>query len=149
MRTSIFPVPSSKGFTLVELMIVIVIVAILAAIAVPGYTSQIRKSRRTEARNALLDAAAREERFYATNNSYSIASSDLGYGAAWPTSVGSGYYSLGAACTGGGKTACTDYTLTATAIGTQAKDTLCTTLTLTSVGAQTSTGTATAATCWN
>jgi type IV pilus assembly protein PilE len=147
MRTSIFPVPSSKGFTLVELMIVIVIVAILAAIAVPGYTNQIRKSRRTEARNALLDAAAREERFYATNNAYSTASSDLGYGAAWPTSVGSGYYSLGAACTSGAP--CTAYTLTATAISTQVKDTSCTTLTLTSVGVQGSTGTATAATCWN
>jgi type IV pilus assembly protein PilE len=148
MRTSRLAVPSSRGFTLVELMIVIVIVAMLAAIAVPGYTSQVRKSRRTEARNALLDAAAREERFYATNNYYSVASSDLGYGAAWPTSVGSGYYSLGAACTSGGAL-CTAYTLTATAISTQVKDTSCTTLSLTSVGVQSSTGNATAATCWN
>jgi type IV pilus assembly protein PilE len=130
-------------------MVVILVISILAAIAVPGYTSQIRKSRRTEARNALLDAAGREERFFATNNYYSIASSDLGYGATWPPSVGAGYYSLSATCTGGGKTPCSDYTFTATAIGPQAKDTLCTALILTSVGAQTSTGTATAATCWN
>jgi type IV pilus assembly protein PilE len=149
MRKSIFPVRSPQGFTLVELMVVIVIVAILAAIAIPGYTSQVRKSRRTEARNALLDAAAREERFYATNNSYTVTGTDLGYGAALPVAVGSNYYQLAATCTGGGKTPCTDYTLTATAINTQAKDTSCTALTLTSVGVQGATGTATAATCWN
>ena len=149
MRKSIFFLPSPKGFTLVELMVVIMVVAILAAIAIPGYTSQIRKSRRTEARNALLDAAAREERFYATNNFYTIAASDLGYGAGpWPVNVGSNYYSLNATCTGG-KTPCTDYTLTATAINSQAKDAACTALTLTSVGTQSSTGVATAATCWN
>ena len=149
MRTSILPVPSSsRGFTLIELMIVIVIVAILAAITIPGYTSQVRKSRRTEARNALLDAAAREERFFATNNAYSVATSDLGYGAGpWPVNVGSNYYQLSATCTV--TTKCTDYTLTATAISPQDKDTACATFTLTQTGLQTSTGTATAATCWN
>ncbi len=55
-----------KGFTLIELMVTIMVAAILAAIAVPSYTSQIRKSRRTEARNAVLDAAAREERLFAS-----------------------------------------------------------------------------------
>jgi type IV pilus assembly protein PilE len=147
MRTSI--VPSSKGFTLVELMVVIVIAAVLAAIAIPGYTSQVRKSRRTEARNALLDAAAREERFYATNNYYSITSSDLGYGAAWATYVvGSNYYSLNAACTIVA-TRCVDYTFTAAAINTQTKDTACTALTLNWQGVQGATGTAAPATCWN
>ncbi len=150
MRKPKFSMPSFKGFTLVELMVVIVIVAILAAIAIPGYTSQIRKSRRTEARNALLDAAGREERFYATNNYYSVTSSDLGYGTgSWPINVGNNYYSLSATCTGGGKTPCTDYTLTATAINSQAKDAACTALTLTSAGLQGATGAATAATCWN
>jgi type IV pilus assembly protein PilE len=150
MRKSLFTVPSAKGFTLIELMVVVVIVAILAAIAIPGYTSQIRKSRRTDARNALLDAAAREERFYATNNYYSVTSSDLGYGAAWSAYVvGGNYYSLSAGACTIVNTHCTDYTFTATAINSQAKDTACTALTLTSVGAQLSTGSATAATCWN
>jgi type IV pilus assembly protein PilE len=151
MRTSIFRVRSSKGFTLVELMIVIVIVAILAAIAIPGYTSQIRKSRRTEARNALLDAAAREERFYATNNFYSVATSDLGYGAGpWPVKVGSNYYQLSVAVCTIVNTHCTDYAFTATAISPQDKDTACATLTLNQQGSQGFTGTAaTAATCWN
>ena len=150
MRKSQLSVPSPKGFTLIELMVVVVITAIIAAIAIPGYTSQIRKSRRTEARNALLDAAAREERFFATNNYYSILSTDLGYGAGpWPVKVGSSYYNLNVTCAAG-KNPCTDYTFTATAISPQDKDTACATFTLTSVGSQGYTGTAaTAATCWN
>ena len=150
MRNSIFSVSSSKGFTLVELMIVIVIVAILAAIAVPGYTSQIRKSRRTEARNALLDAAAREERFFATNNYYTVTGTDLGYGAALPIKVGNNYYQLGGTCTPNAAGHCIDYALTATAISPQDKDTACATFTLDQTGSQGFTGTAaTAATCWN
>jgi type IV pilus assembly protein PilE len=150
MRKSPVRMPSLKGFTLIELMVVIVIVAILAAITIPGYTSQIRKSRRTEARNALLDAAAREERFFATNNFYTVATTDLGYGAGpWPVNVGNNYYNLNVTCAAG-KNPCTDYTLTATAISAQNKDTACATFTLTQAGLQGATGSATAATtCWN
>ena len=57
----------SRGFTLVELMVVIVIASILMAIAVPSYKNSIRKSRRTDAKTALLDLAGREERFNSTN----------------------------------------------------------------------------------
>ena len=146
MKTFVSPRESSKGFTLIELMVVIVVVSILAAIAVPSYSSSVRKARRTEARNALLDAASREERFFATNNRYSITATDLGY-SAWQIPVGSNYYSLNATCAAAA--ACTDFTVTATAIGTQAKDTACATLSLTNTGVQAATGTATAATCWN
>ena len=55
------------GFTLIELMIVVVVLTLLAAIAIPTYSNQIRKSRRSEAKSALLDLAGREERFMATN----------------------------------------------------------------------------------
>jgi type IV pilus assembly protein PilE len=142
------PTRRSAGFTLVELMVVVLVTAILAAIAIPGYTAQIRKSRRTEARAALLDAAGREERFYATNNFYTVVSTNLGYTGTWPISVGSGYYSLTATCTNA-KDPCTDYMLTATAIGTQAKDAICATLTLSQSGLQGATGTGTATVCWN
>jgi type IV pilus assembly protein PilE len=50
----------SRGFTLVELMVVIVIASILMAIAIPSYKTSIRKSRRTDAKTALLDLAGRE-----------------------------------------------------------------------------------------
>ena len=86
--------PRMAGFTLIELMIVVLIVAVLASIAVPAYTGSVRKSRRTEAKTALADAAAREERYFATQNIYSSDPVALQYGSGpWPVSVGS-YYAL-------------------------------------------------------
>jgi type IV pilus assembly protein PilE len=71
-----------------------VITAILASIAVPAYNSSIRKSRRTEAKTAIMDLAAREERYFATQNMYTTSPSALAYGSgAWPISVGT-YYSI-------------------------------------------------------
>ena len=84
------------GFTLVELMIVVVIIAILASIAVPAYNSSVRKSRRTEAKTAISDFAAREERIYGTQNVYSNDPGVLGYtaaGGSWPVSTGT-YYQI-------------------------------------------------------
>jgi len=139
-----------RGFTLVELMVTIVIGAILAMIAIPSYNNQIRKSRRTEARNAVLDAAAREERFYSTNNKYSQAAADLGY-AALPQVVGGGYYQVDAKCTPAAP-ACTGFTITAAPQGTQVKDTACATFQVDQTGKQSVTGTTAAdatAPCWN
>lgn len=73
--------PLARGFTLIELMIAVAIVAILAAVAYPSYTDYVRKSRRAEARNALLDVAARQERRFSQLNSYSSTLSDFGYSA--------------------------------------------------------------------
>src|SRR5579862_5114765 len=83
-----------RGFTLVELMIVVVIGAILLSIAVPSYISSIRKSRRSEAKTAILELAGREERYLTTNPAgYSVTPADLGYGS-FATPVGSGYYTV-------------------------------------------------------
>lgn len=81
------------GFTLIELMIVVVIATILLTIAIPMYLGQIRESRRTDARNTLVDLAAREERYFATQNAYTPTAANLGY-TGWGTGnpVGSGYY---------------------------------------------------------
>jgi type IV pilus assembly protein PilE len=143
------------GFTLIELMITIVIGSILLGIAIPGYQSQIRKSRRTEARMAVLDLASREERFLSTSNTYSQTTTDVGYTGTFPVTVGSGYYTLTVtspdpAFTGAGGTG-PSYIITATATGTQVKDTACQTFTVTHLGAQTATdsGGAAAPTCWN
>ncbi len=82
------------GFTLVELMIVVAIATILFAIAVPSYMSQVRQSRRTEAKTALLDLAGREESFMSTNGSaYTNAAATLGY-SALPATTPNGYYTL-------------------------------------------------------
>lgn len=84
------------GFTLVELMIVITIVAVLAAIAIPSYQAQVRKGRRTDARSAVLDLASREERYYSASNQYTTDPTLLGYpaGAFNSLPIGSGYYTV-------------------------------------------------------
>ncbi len=139
---------SSGGFTLIELMVAVGIVAILASVAVAMYTSQVRQSRRTDARSALLDLAGREEKLFSTTNAYSATPSDLGYGPVgtlFPIVVGSGYYNVSVAI----GTPPVTYIVTATAIGTQASDAQCTTLSVNQLGAQSSTGTGTAASCWS
>jgi type IV pilus assembly protein PilE len=80
------------GFSLIELMVVVVITAILASIAVPAYQSSVQKSRRTEAKTAIMDLAAREERYFATQNVYTVSPAALAYGSgAWPISTGTYY----------------------------------------------------------
>ena len=64
-----------SGLTLIELMVVIAVLAILTAIGYPMYTEQIRKARRTDARNALHMIAIAQERFYTVNGMYA---DDLG-----------------------------------------------------------------------
>jgi type IV pilus assembly protein PilE len=155
----------ARGFTLVELMVVVMIATILTMIAIPAYTSQMRKSRRTEAKTALLDLAGREERYMATNGTYTALGKQLGYPAdGWPQLTSSKYYNItvspvtaataGTALTAG--TAAT-FLITATiATGTpQAKDTQCSAFAVDNTGNQlsyNSTSTFTTATsttgCW-
>ena len=147
----------SQGFTLIELMVALVVGSILLAIAVPSYQQQVRTSRRTEAKAALLDLAGREERFMSTNGvAYSNQFAQLGY-AAWPTPVGSGYYTIAqpVICASGAAACPTVSTFTITAIpvaGTsQAADTPCQSFTVTSTGQRTSAdggGLDTTTTCW-
>ena len=85
---------SVAGFTLIELMIVVLVAAILVAIAVPTYQSQMQHARRTDAKTALLDAAVREEKYRSLSNAYTVAPDKLGY-AQLPIQIGSNnYYTL-------------------------------------------------------
>lgn len=59
-----------RGFTLIELMVIVAIVAILAAIAYPAYQNYIRKARLEDARVAMMENIAFMEKHYATNNSF-------------------------------------------------------------------------------
>lgn len=150
-----------SGFTLIELMVVITIGAILLSIAIPGYQGQVRKSRRTEARNAVLDLASREERYLSVYNLYSQTPSDLGYATAPATTwagvgaIGSGYYTLNVAATAPNPAVVPPtpptYTITATAVGAQLKDAPCRTFVVNNLGQQTATdsGGAAAPACWN
>lgn len=141
------PRTTLDGFTLVELMVTVAVVAILATIAMANYSSQIQKSRRTDARSAVMDLAGREEKLFSTTNAYSGTPSDLGYGAVgavWPITVGSGYYQVSVTVANPP----ISYLITATTFGSQVSDAKCITLSVDQLGSQTSTGTETAATCW-
>jgi len=59
-----------KGFTLIELMIVVAIVAILAAVVYPSYQDSITKAKRAEGRAALMQVMQQQERYYTQNNTY-------------------------------------------------------------------------------
>ncbi len=69
----------NRGFTLVEVMIVMVVIAILGAIAMPSYTQYLKKSARKEAQQLLLQAAVRQETHLVRNGRYAANMSDLGF----------------------------------------------------------------------
>lgn len=130
-----------KGFTLIEVMVVVVIVAILAAVAIPSYQDSIRKTRRADAKEALTRVAALQERYFFTKNSYGSLE-DLGLVPAGVSILSSndGYYNLslvgGVMCSG---SPC--YTVTATATGAQLNDTRCHQLSINHVGRKTANAT--------
>lgn len=66
-----------KGFTLIEVMIVVAIIGILAAIAYPSYDEYIKRGYRSEGMAQLNDIAARQERYYGQAHKYVTASDDL------------------------------------------------------------------------
>lgn len=110
----------SAGFTLIELMIVVAIVGIIAAVAYPAYQDQVRKAKRSDGQAKILDAMARQERYFSENNTYTVTMTNLGY-AADPVPSDEGHYNIdGVACTG--KTIAQCVILTADAQGSQADD---------------------------
>jgi type IV pilus assembly protein PilE len=134
------------GFTLIELMITVAIVAILAAIAFPSFMDQIRKSRRAAAQSVLMDIAAKQHQVFLDTRSYASAANTAAVAAAplkvsVPSDVTS-YYDLDVAVT---TPAAAPPTFTARAIpkSGQSSD-KCGTMTLTETG----TKTAAVSTCW-
>jgi len=128
------------GFTLLEIMIVVVIVGVLAAIALAAYQRHVVKARRSTAAVCLQERAQFMERFYTTNMTYA--------GAPNPAQCGNGldaFYTIAFS----GTPSASAFTLTATPKGIQAsKDTECATLSLNEKGVRGVTGTSAATQCW-
>ena len=81
-----------QGFTIVELMVVLVIVIILALVAVPSYTGYVQDSRRTEARNALVQTSTLLEQFFSENNTYTTDLTQIGLANAGQNQTERGFY---------------------------------------------------------
>ena len=124
------------GFTLIELMVVMVIIGVLSAIAYPAYQTNLQKARRLDAQTAILELAQYMERFYTTNGTYVGATLPF---TASPKDDDTKYYTLSLSAS-----AANSYTLSGVPSGTQATDS-CATLGLTNTGVKTPT----TAGCWN
>jgi type IV pilus assembly protein PilE len=134
-----------RGFTLIELMIVVAILGVLASIALPAYQQNVRSGARSEAQSLLVQVAASQERFYSDNNSYSTNANPLASPAVATVTSERGFYQVAVAACGGG-TIATCFVATATPQGNQTADS-CTTLTVTNTGLKGATGDS-AANCW-
>ena len=122
---------TTKGFTLIELMITVAILGILLTVAVPQYGAYVQNSSRTDATAALLRMAAQQEQFVLRNNagSYTTDVSLIG-----GEDTERGYYRLSVK-----SASATGFELQADAVltGPQANDTGCTTLNITNANVKT------------
>lgn len=141
----------ASGFTLIELMVTVAIVAILAMIAIPSFAEQMRKSRRADAFQALGDIHLKQERWRSTHTTYGTLSE---VGGTSPTA--DGYYTLtvatpsGNCANGTASSSANSYEITADTTGSQtADDGNCATIVLTNrCGIVAKTSTPAGGRCW-
>ena len=131
----------ARGFTLVELMVVVAVIAILAAIAIPSYYRYMLRANRVAAEDVMLDMSSAQERYLIDSRQYTTSNAQLGYGTL-PDTV-SPNYTIAVTTSAGPPPG---YTITATPIGSQTRDSDCGTLKLGSDGSKSASGTST--TCW-
>lgn len=132
-----------KGFTLIELMIVISILGIVAALAYPSYAESVRETRRSDGMAELMQLMQQQERFFQNNRSYTIDFTELGYASASVESKNN-MYTISAAACGGDIARCVQ--LTATPKDAMAGDG---TIALDSRGQRSATGNAAASGVWD
>lgn len=136
------------GFTLIELMVVVAIVAIIASVAVPSFQTQVRESRRAEGVAFAMDIASRQERYFTENSSYT---SDLVDELGLPsTNSENGYFSASVTDVAGEEgDDLTNYVITITTGPDGTADAECGDFIVNNIGQRTvSVSTADAAKCW-
>lgn len=134
-----------KGFTLVELLMVVAIIGLLLAVALPSYQDSVLAGGRAEGQSLLMEVAADQERFYSINGGYSTNAAPLADPPqATRTSESDLYQVAVSACTGGTIGDC--FVATATPQGSQTDDS-CTSLTLDHTGQRGANGD-TVENCW-
>jgi type IV pilus assembly protein PilE len=128
------------GFSLMELMIVVAIVGILAAVALPSYQEHVLRTRRVTAASCLMEHAQQMERQYATGMSYVVALP----AASCRTDL-TGFYTF---AFGTGEPTATTFKIEATPTGAQTGDTRCNVLSINQQGVKTVSGAGGVADCW-
>lgn len=113
---------AAAGFSLIELLIAIAIVAILAGLAMPSYQEYVLRSNRTDCQSSLLDASNRQERFYYDNRTYTVDMTDLGYSLDDAAPSPEGHYTIDAVAATAICPIGSCFVMQCTAVGAQAKD---------------------------
>ncbi|MFC4528362.1 type IV pilin protein [Dyella halodurans] len=131
----------SRGFSLIELLIVVAIIAVLASIAIPAYQRYSFRARRTEGQQLLQSIAIAEERYYATHNQYDTLTK-IGF---QNTTSQNGFYI--ADIPASASTSTQAFTVEAVPQTSQSKD-ACLTLTINNAGLKSMTGTTANGNCW-
>ena len=148
---------ASNGFTIIEILIVVAIIGIIAAVAIPAYTEQVERGKRADGKAFLLDIVSRQERFFSQYVSYTsvlgkagaCTGADCGLGMGGGNKSPEEHYTAAittgpGTCAPGG-TSCRTYTITVTSTSGDPK---CTTLTYDHTGRKGSTGTGSVEECW-
>lgn len=141
-----------RGFTLIELMITVAIVAVLASLAYPSFMGAVRKSRRSEAFDMVTRIQQAQERWRGDHSAYTTDLSPAPTGLNIGSSAASvttehGYYQVSVSVPAGA-TAGSQYTITATAAGSQTADTQCATMTAMMAAGKVKYGPAGSENCW-